>query len=747
MAEQALQVQSFEGGMTDNYIGGQPNQFETAQNMVIRPDKKIASRPGATILNASYYQVPYAVSPKRVDSIIRFKDTDIYQTQNKLYHIGNLGFSEIVGATGNAAFPTTAVEFDQCSAAEWNNHLIVTNDDRTRPVVIYKDGTNFKLFTLGLPTVNTASITMSAAGAEDRGYCFCWAYTYTIDGVEFTQRGPVSAPIQYTGTIPNSIAGLPTITNTSSDNYDTAVLKLEVYRTAHTQDLFYKTGEVTNGTTTLNDTTVDADLDAGLVLYTDAEDLDYHQPPKCKFVIQNNSCMYYLNIEDSRGDIFPNRIVQAAPDQPYAANEGNIIDVDQAITGGGVAGQNAIVFTEDRVYRLDGIYFSDGSGGIQKVEISRTVGCISHKSIVQTLEGCFFAARDGFYFTNGYNVIRISEQIPTTYAECVDEEEKRKRIYGCYDSFNKRVYWAATSGVDQTDNNVIFVAHLYWGVHPSVPFTVFDGGYWASNYAPTALAFYDDKLVYGHSSGYLMQHLDGSLNDAKIDTSVAPASWKIIPVIWDFRWIATDFGDITSKKFVTKMTLDADAIAKATIAIYSISDNTGVENELKEIQSNSPVQWGDTPVPLWADTTLRWDYVPLITGMRRFPGNELRCSYKQLRFTNSYTLIDDSDGGGTVTVDAVAKTVTLDTAGIEWLNDPEEYYISFSTDAYESEYKITNRNSTTVLAIDDSTGLLASGSGVSYKVYGYRKNEAIRLLGFSIIFSTIGATQAPYRAS
>lgn len=746
--ELTLQVTSFEGGMTDNYIGANPAQFQRATNMVIRPDKKLQSRPAATILDEDYYQVPYVTTMKRVDSITRFKDTSIYQTQNKLYHIKTgVGFTEIVGPTSNSAFTSSVVQFNQCSAAEWNSHLVVTTDYRTRPVVIYKNGTDFELFTLGLPRVTSSGISFSAGVGAARSYAFVLAYTYTIDGVEFTQRGPVSAYKDYTGAIPNSISSIPVLANGASDNYDTANIKVEIYRTADAGDVFYKVGEVTNGTTTFNDTTVDADLDAGLILYTDLEDLDYDQPPKCKYLVQNNNCFYFLNIEDSAGDIYPNRIIQAAPDQPYAANEGNYIDVDQALTGGGVAGQSVIVFTEDRTYRLEGFFDSTGGGGISKTELSRTVGCISHKSIVQTLEGLFWAAKDGFYFTDGYKVLRISEEIPSTYADCVADEDQRKRIYGAYDSFNKRVYWAATSSTDESDNDIIFVAHLYWGVSGNVPFTTFDGGYWASNYTPTALTFYSDTLVHGDSNGYLMHYQDGSLNDIKVDTTTTPDNWTSLPVIYDYRWIATDFGDVTNRKYVTKIAVYADAIAKASFNIYSNNDNTGVFKELAEVKSNSPVLYGDTPVPLWGDTTLRWDYLPIISGLRRFPGSDLRCSYKQIRITNSYTLIDDSDGGGTVEVDGGANTVTLETGGVSWLEDPVDYYISFDTDDYATEYKITARTSDTVLTVDDSGASLTSGTGVSYKIYGYRKNEAIRLLSYSIIYSLIGATQTPFRAS
>ena len=744
MAEQALEVKDFSGGIKDSFVGAAANKGQAFTNLVIRPDGKLESRYGSEVFDSSYYQVPYTTTRKRVDSIYRFKDSNLYQTQNKIYHI-NAGFVEVVGPSSNSAFPSTSVEFDQNSYCEWNNHLIATNDRRQRPVFIFKDGSDYRLRTIGLPKIDATGITFTAGGASSRLYTFVHAYTYTIDGVEFVMRGPPSTPRPYAGAIPNSIGSIPVLANGSDGNYDTANIKIEIYRTADADDVFYKVGEVTNGTTTFNDATVDASLDGGLLLYTETDDLDYDQPPECKYVVQSNGSIYYLNIKDSLGDIYPYRMVQANSDQIFAAPESNFCDFDEEITAGAVAGQYVVIFTRNRVYRVEGTYDSTGAGGIFKTEISRTSGCVSHKSIVQVLGGCYFAATDGFYFTDGVQVTRISEDIPETYKTLVETEAQAKRIYGTYDSFDKIVYWAVSEDSQDDDNLAIFAAHTFFGIRPDMPFTRFDGGYWEDNFSCSAILYYSNQILRGTCDGILVKHSESNLNDVKIDVDESPANWTILPVIYDYRSPAFDFGDVTRRKWVTRIVTYADSIAKVSFTIFSNNDNTGLFKELAEVKSNSPVLWGDSLI-LWGDESVRWNYLPIVSGNRRFPNKSIRCSYKQIRITNSYTEIEDSDAMGLADTDAVAKTVTLQDAGVAWDTNAVDYYISFSFDDYETEFKIIARTATE-LTVEDTNNLLQTVSGVDFIVIGYRKNEAIRLLSYSLIYQFLTPSQTPYRSN
>jgi hypothetical protein len=737
-----LEVNDFSGGIKDSFVGAPPNKGKAFTNLTIRPDLKTESRFGSEVFDPTHYQVPFTTTRKRADSIYRFKSSNIYQTQGKLYHI-NAGFVEITGPSGNSCFPSTAVEFDQCGYAEWNNHLLVACDRRLRPQFIYKDGSNYRVRTIGLPKIDPSGITFTAGSGLSRKYVFVHVHTYTIDGTTFTQRSAVSATRVYTSTIPNSIGSIPVLANGAVDNYDTSNVKIEIYRTKDAESTFFKVGEVTNGTTTFSDSVADSSLDTGLLLYTDADDLDYDQPAKCKYVVQLNGVAYYLNIEDSLGGIYPNRLVQANADQIYAANEGNICDFDEDITGAGVAGQYVIVFTRNRTYRLEGTYDSTGAGGISKVEISRTSGCVAHKSITQVLDGIYYAATDGFYFTNGFQVQKISEDIPETYREIVASETIAKRIYGTYDPFEKIVYWSASDDVTDDDNGIILAAHTYFGIRPDVPFTKFDGGYWPENFTASSLLFHDGVLVRSTTDGVLLKHYRGLLNDIKVNPATAASTWTQLPVIYDYTSPAFDFGDITKRKWVTRFITYCDSIAKVSFTIFSNNDNTNFFRELAEVKSNSPILWGDS-FGLWGDEGVRWNFLPIVSANRRFPSNGLRCSYKQIKITNAYTEIESSVSMGLADVNATAKTVTLLTAGVEWDVNSVDYFISFSTDNYALEYKVSARTPT-VLTVEDPSSLLVTASGVGFRVNGYRKNEAIRLLGYSMVYQYLTPSQTPYR--
>ena len=745
MADQILEVKHFHGGTTNNFIGGAIEKFENGINMVTRKDSKLESRPGIEIFNQTYSQVPWVTVPKRVDTITDFKDNFLYQTQNKLYYISGSGFTEIQGPSGNSAFTSTSAQFDQVNSAIWNDHLIASCDRREFPKIIYKNGSSFNLLSIGLPKINIAGITMSASGANSRLYTFVYKYTYVISGVTYTMYGPESDIITYTGGLPNTINSLPVLSNTSSTNYDTANIKLQIYRTSNTGVTSYLAGEVTNGTTTFVDSTTDGNLTAQLLLYTDADDLTYDAPPKCKYVAQLNGCCYYGNIEDSSGNIKPNSIVQSAPAQLYAANGSNSVELDDENTGLAVVGQHVLAFCKSRVYRLEGFYDSTGRGGINKVEISNTVGTISHKSIVTTIDGCFFAASDGFYATDGYNVKRINNDIIETYKLSTTTTTISKMIYGTYDYTQKRIYWSACSSDSQTETDMIYVADLSFGISDNVPFTIWNGGNWPTNFQPASLIYKDSQLIIGHGKGYVLKMADQQLNDIKIDTSTPVAQWTYLPVIYQYDSCAFDFGDVTRRKWITKIICYADSIAKAAFTIFSNNDNTGVFNELAEIRSNSPILWDDNDA-VWEDPTIRWDYLPIISGIRRFPINNLRCSYKQIRITNAYTLIDSSTVSGNVNINGTTKYITLLNVSLKWDAFAVDYHISFSTDNYANSYRIKTRVSDSVLEVEDLTSNLLTVNNVGYKIYGYRKNEALRLLSYSIIYQTISTSQTPYRA-
>jgi hypothetical protein len=743
MSEIPFEVKSFSGGITDHYVGAAPNMAQDVRNLIVGKDDKAQSRGGLTLVDAVHNQLPYVTTPTRVDSIHKFKKQYfVHQTKNKIY---DSTLTNIVGPTGNQAFTSTAVQFNKNSYCEWNNHLIVTNDSSQFPNMLYRSGSSFVLTSMGLPKPVSISVTGSV-GTNSYLYALVYKYSYSIDGVTFLVRSAVSSWFTYTGAVisgaSTTTVTLPTFTNGTTDNFDTANVKVEIYRTQLAQTVFYKVGEVALGTATYTDNTTDANLIAGVTLYTATDDLNYDRPPKCKFVFSHNGVVYYIGVDGA-----PNTLIQGNPLQPHAAPAGNVAEFDDVITGVGVASQSVVIFCKDRVYRLDGIYDSIGNGGIFKTEISKNVGTLSHKSVIQTNEGLFFAtATDGFYFTDGYKVLRISENIPTRYQSIVGNEIIASRIYGSYDAAEKRLYWACHSSVSSTDNDMIYVCNAFAGVSPVMPFFILDGGNWPSNFAPTAIYFDIDKLMHGDSRGYLFYQDHTILNDLKIDATKSPTLWSNLPIIFNYISPAYDFGDVTRRKWVTKLIVYCDGIAKVSIQPSSNNDNIGAWNNLAEIKSNSPILWGDTGIT-WGDEVLRWNYSPIISGKRYFPKNSIRCSYKQISLTNAYTNIASQLDFGTVNVDGTLKQITFTDTTQNWLQDPVDYYISFPDDAYVQEFKVTARTSNTVLTVEDIGGLLTTKASTAWKLKGYRKDESLRLLSYTIIYTPLTPSQTAYKGA
>lgn len=132
--------------------------------------------------------------------------------------------------------------------------------------------------------------------------------------------------------------------------------------------------------------------------------------------------------------------------------------------------------------------------------------------------------------------------------------------------------------------------------------------------------------------------------------------------------------------------------------------------------------------------------------MRRYPAGSLRCTYRQMRFTNSYTVIQNSDTYGNANVDSSFKTVTLMDVTTPWPDDSVDYYISFWSDGYENEYLITARTDTT-LTFSDPFDTAVMTDEESWMIKGYKKGEVLNLISYSVAFFVMSDTQGRYKGN
>ncbi len=726
---QALEINDFSGGITDNFVAGPPNYYKNADNFVITTDNKLLTRPGLKSSIATRIATNVRISKQ-----FNIDDTHFQISNKKVYH-------DIITAvtTPVANDPFSAGDtFSRPSVAIWNKHAILANEDLSQIRRVFKDSTTWKCQNLGLPAISGVTLTPNA-GANDWLYAFHYEVSYTSQGVTFSEVGAVqflAATAFATGTTIN----IPTLANGATYLYDTGSIKIKIYRTVNDGSAYYYVGEVTNGTATYTDNSSDATIQAaGILLYTTGDVPEYDEPPPAKYVSVVNDVLYLGHVKE--GSVtYPNRLRISNRFKLYSCPAEFAEDFDDEITGLSQTSSYLIVFCKSKTYRLEGFYNEDGSGQIVKKIISDTVGCIDSQSIINTEEGIFFAGNNGFYYTNGGQVTPISIHLPDTYFDLTSGSSQKEKIQGTYDPLNGRVYWTMMSENSSTEPDVIFVGHIRNGVNRAVPFTTWSG---EDSFVPSSIFFFNGVLYLGHSDGYLLEFSSDSHSDIRVDTTLAASSWVSDTIIYIYESCSFDFGTSALRKWVPMMTLNLDNTSSVSLEISSSNDNTGAYTAMKQIVSTTSIPWGDASIP-WGSTTVRWNYNPIIDHKRRFPMGTLRCSYKQIKFTNHYTEISSSETLGLATFDGIAATAVLG-GSYEWREDSYDYYISTASDSYNTQFQVLTVSGNTI-TIDNSSGLLPTDE-LDWVIKGYKRDEITKIISYAIEYSTTSPTQHQFKST
>lgn len=749
LQSQALEVDNFVGGKTDNYIAASSTQFQDAVNMVLvsSGDKaKLETRNGLVIYDEDLPRIP---SNTAVTGLAEIDGTIFQMSARNVYYYGSPSFNTIVGPTSNPALSAGAAT-NYNSWAIWNKHLLLVNDALCNPTKIYNDSGTWKARTLGLPEISTSGISASlTAGASSLSYIYAFHYydSYTTNSITYEEVGPTSLKtVSGTGTAiaggaACSISVIPVLANGGTGNYNTTGIKVKIYRTVNNGSAFYYVGEVTNGTTTFSDTVTDATLITNASLYTDGGTIDFDPAPAAKFMIMANNTAFYLGVVEG-GVTYPRKIRQAVPGSPYAAPTDFYDETEDDITGGGVVGINPIVFCQRKCYRIEGLYDEFGNGGFVLRLISNSIGCVANRSIVTTRDGIYFASEEGFAFTNGFDVQIISDQFPDSYKELMATSTLKSRIHGVHDAKENRVHWGCQRDATSNNCDIMYNGHLKW---QNIPFTTWDGGLTTDNFSPTALLYYNGDVLMGDRRGYLLKFDSAATTDPEINTSESDVTlWNEEPIIYDYRSPAFDFGTSTIRKWVSKIAVNANNVSNLSLSVQSNTDNTGVFNELAPIETGDQTIWGSDG-ELWGDDGIRWNYAVVISHWRRMP-SPARCMYKQVRFTNAYSEFESSTLLGTCSTNGTANTVTLTDNTLTFAPSAIDYYISFDDDGYDQEWLITDV-ADEVITVADPDGNLTTTSGRSFKIRGYIKGQVLSLISYSIVWAPITMTQSRYEVT
>lgn len=737
---QPLEVKEFHGGITDNFIDNALTKYADADNFLVTVNKKLISRPGSELFDILNAQIP--AGAQRVGTIIEHEDLLLVQSSKKLYNYAGTitGWATLTGPTGNDAF-TAGSTTSIVSYAKWNHHLYVTNSDFAPVTKIYKDiGGIVRTRTAGLPQLGASPSVVSSGpvGTNSYIYAFAYYYSYTVGTLVFEDYGTTLqvqlADVDEPSVNAVNITAIPVLANGSNYNYDTSNIKVKIYRTISGGTVFYEIGEVTNGTLIFNDNQSDASIQDNVVLYTEGGVLDNDPPPLAKYIHVSKGICWYAHIKEGT-EIATNRIRQSIQDDPDSCPIGNYVDVEDEITGLSSCGFIPVVFCKNSVYRLDGYFDELGGGALIAQRISDYVGCISSTSVVQTEKGVFFAGKDGFYFTDAYNVFKISEEFNDRYTDFSTTDQQKSRIFGAYDKENNRIWWSVQTS-DGADCDKCFVLDLRWGINTMSCFTTATG---SDSFAPTSILFYQKQLIRGDTRGFIFKHSQDYLSDPKVDLLKAVADWDRQEIIWNYVSCATSFGNTMIRKWVPWILFYADNRSNLSIQMISNNDVNKRRSMLTPIRFRKNLYWGD-PLPVWRDDELVWNYAGLIELLFRFNAGGLRCSYKQIEITNAFVNIVASDDMTTATVDSAAKTVLLDDiVTYKWPENLIDYYIYFDNDNYANEYKIISRSDDTLVVLDPENALV-SGSR-KWVIKGYPKDEMLYLMGYTLHYAMFGQTQ------
>lgn len=527
---QPYPIESFNGGITDNYLDGDAHRFRYGTNFIITNNQKLYTRPGSEHYDTNNYLIP--AGNQRIGSLMNLNNELFVQSAQKFYYYDTT-YQTLQGPTGNDVFSLGGIG-SYVSWTTWNNHLLVNNDDYAAPMKIFRDNANnLQVRNCGLPALSSSPVVTPAAGANNYLYAFTYFNEYTVGDRTFQDFGPTTLVEVTNADAPDSssvtISSIPSITNGLTDNYDTSNIKVKIYRTTNGGTDFYLVGQVNNGVSGFIDNVADTTLISNETLYTNDGTLNQEPAPTCKYLHVTNNFGWYAHIKEG-SEVYENRIIQSFTYNPDSVNSTFFVDVDDVITGLSSYNFTPIVGCKGSMYRLDGFFTDSGGGAIIAQKISDVVGCVSNRSFVRTKKGTFFAGNDGFYWTDAFQVIKISDEFNDRYKTFVQNEPEK--IYGTYDEENDRVLWAVQSDSSNFENDTIYCFDLKYGVKEDGAFTVWEND---TSFRPSAVLYHNKSILRADSRGYIFRHDVNVYVDPRVDTTVSAANWVDKEIIYNYE--------------------------------------------------------------------------------------------------------------------------------------------------------------------------------------------------------------------
>lgn len=565
---------------------------------------------------------------------------------------------------------------------------------------------------------------------------------------------------------PITITNIPSLSEGASDKYDLSNLQVAIFRTTDSGPTYYnitplsdgELGGIPNGQSSFTDSFGDTlptspgafILNEQVVLYTSGGVVNFDPAPMSKYMHILNGTAYYGGIWDT-GQFFPNRIRQSIQDVPDSSPGSFFVDLDDIVTGISSSKSNLLGFCQNSSYRITGQFNELGQGEMVAERISDSIGCISNASIVQTEMGVFFAGNDGFYFTDGYQLLKLSSELNVSYQALIQTAQQRRNLYGAYDKWNKRIWWSVQPNPGDWDVSKSWVLHLDFGVSAQAVFTTSSN---FDSYRPSSMLFFQNTQYRGDARGYIFTHSSLFKSDPLVNVNTTPTSWAQVYMPWAYASCAFDFGSTFNRKWVPRITVTGKNQGNFALQIQSINDNGKSDAYLAPLLYKSNSVWGN-PGDVWGSPGEVWMSTKQADMWRRFPAGQMRCDFKQIIFTPAkvgiYRYEDWPVGAWATTVGgSPTGACTLSSPSgytLIWPTDiSTSYVIAFQVDGYVTEYPITAVSGAT-LTLSAPSGNLPTLAHQSWVIRGIPVNAKVSLTAINLHYSLLGKSQDSYQGA
>lgn len=591
---------------------------------------------------------------------------------------------------------------------------------------------------INLTTNGSGTFGFGRSGVDDNSYVYAifYSYEYGVFDQTFIDLGPttlaqrkdVSKPDYY----PINV-NLPTLVNGIGDHYDTANVKIQIYRTISGGQELYKVGEVTNGTTVFQDSLSDDDLQLNEAIYTSGGAPDNDPPPLAKFCHTVNNVTYYGNLKID-GQIYPATIKQSQYLDPDSVPGSYEDQLEDEITGISSVQDVPIVGCRKHIYRVDGTFDIVGRGGMTHRRISDHAGCLSHESFVQAEGSLFWLGNDGIYVTEGFRCTKVTNHWNGTYRAFKDSlADKTRKIKGVFHERERFIFWTISTVnkvTGQEECDALILLDLNWGISEEMTSMLWKG---YSTFDPTSVIIFNDELYRADKRGYILKFSLGYTSDDKIVAGADPTTWFHETIMYQYRTGSFNFGSDFKRKIANKLLLNANTTTNLSMQLVAINDDGRLQRPFTPIRWRKNFIWGDEDF-IWGDPNFVWYYGGIVSIDRRFPAKGLRFNFLQIDLSNAYINIINSDLYGLVDVDAGLKTITLqDAVNSNWPTQAVDYYIYLEQDNFTHPYLITDRTDDTLVVYDPTNTLQTSAQ--RFQIKGYKKDEVLNLVGYSISYA------------